>query len=311
MPYRQHSLYFGMLTVVFAFVGAFGWMRLRHVPSAARADGGMASSADFGDVPFWIAAVVVSYVCALGAFTPFYKLVYALPFGDTMRCPVKFVHLVEFCAAALAGYGIEFLRAKFEPRAAWAAGTLAVLAAVNVFDLARVDARYLAVQDVSFSRARNDVAEDVTGLGGGSVFVALAPQEGARQIDEALSCNHVKTVRDAKGARFLLAGGSAFRTDSSLDERMRSGRLKVAGAYSVSRGRGVRRTEVRGASLLLLQDVSVPAPDPEERRGPTGGGAKRVVGLLSLFATVVVAACGATRAVCGIVDGWRGKGVAA
>jgi hypothetical protein len=92
---------------------------------------------------------------------------------------------------------------------------------------------------------------------------------------------------------------------------MRSGRLKVAGAYSVSRGRGVRRTEVRGASLLLLQDVSVPAPDPEERRGPTGGGAKRVVGLLSLFATVVVAACGATRAVCGIVDGWRGKGVAA
>ena len=292
MPYRQHSLYFGLLTVLFAIAGVVGAILMRRRSSApGRKE---ACGADFADAPFWIVAGTVSYLCALGAFTPFYRLVYALPFGDTMRCPVKFVHLVEFCAAALAGYGIEFLRVRFGSRAAWVAGTLAVLATVNVLDLARVDAKYLAVQDVSFARAANDAAEDVAKLGGGNVFVALAPQEGARQIDESLTCHLAKTVRSGEGARFLLAGGSAFRADPSLDARMRSGELKLAGAYSVSREKGVRRADVKGAALLLLQDASVPAPAPEE--APSGG-ANRFLGLLSLFATIAVASCGAGCAV--------------
>ena len=37
------------------------------------------------DVPFWVCAGVILYLCALGCFTPFYKLVYALPFGGTLR----------------------------------------------------------------------------------------------------------------------------------------------------------------------------------------------------------------------------------
>lgn len=287
MPYRQHSLYFGLLTVLFAFAGVFGWLRMRR-PASQDGDGDEPCPADFGDVPFWIAAAVVAYLCALGAFTPFYRLVYALPFGDTMRCPVKFVHLVEFCAAALAGYGIEFLRARFGSRAAWVAGALAVLAVVNVLDLARVDAKYLAVQDVSFARAANDAAEDVAKLGGGNVFVALAPQEGARQIDESLTCHLTKTVRSGDGARFLLAGGSAFRSDPSLDARMRSGELKLAGSYSVSREKGVRRADVKGAALLLLQNASIPAPAPEEM---PANGVNRFLGLLSLFATIAVASC--------------------
>lgn len=292
MPYRQHSLYFGLLTVLFAIAGAVGAVLMRRRSSAPGAK--EACGADFADAPFWIVAGAVSYLCALGAFTPFYRLVYALPFGDTMRCPVKFVHLVEFCAAALAGYGIEFLRVRFGSRSAWAAPVLAALAAANVLDLARVDAKYLAVQDVSFARAANDAAEDVAKLGGGSVFVALAPQEGARQIDESLTCHLAKTVRSGEGARFLLAGGSAFRADPSLDARMRSGELKLAGAYSVSREKGVRRADVKGAALLLLQDASVPAPAPEEA---PAGGANRFLGLLSLFATIAVASCGAGCAV--------------
>ena len=300
MPYRQHSLYFGILTVLFALAGVFGWLRMRR-PASSGGDGDEPRLADFGDVPFWIAAAILSYLCALGAFTPFYRLVYALPFGDTMRCPVKFVHLVEFCVAALAGYGIEFLRARFGSRAAWAVPALAVLAAANVADLARVDAKYLAVQDISFARAANDAAEDVTKLGGGDVFVALAPQEGARQMEDSLTCHLAKTVRSEKGARFMLAGGSAFRADPSLDARMRSGGLKLAGAYSVSREKGVRRAEVKGASLLLLQDASVPAPAQEEA---PAGGANRFLGLLSIFATIAIASCWLWKAMRQRNDKW-------
>ena len=61
-----------------------------------------------------------------------------------------------------------------------------------------------------------------------------------------------------------------------------------------SREKGVRRADVKGAALLLLQDASVPAPAPEE--APSGG-ANRFLGLLSLFATIAVASCGAGCAV--------------
>ena len=54
MPYRQHSLYFGLLTVLFALVGVVGWWRYRK-------DG----SGIWRDVPFWFGAGVLVYFCAL------------------------------------------------------------------------------------------------------------------------------------------------------------------------------------------------------------------------------------------------------
>ena len=78
-----------------------------------------------------------------------------------------------------------------------------------------------------------------SGIGGGNVFVALAPQEGARQIDESLTCHLAKTVRSGDGARFLLAGGSAFRSDPSLDARAEAcgGVFGFAGEGRAPRGR--------------------------------------------------------------------------
>ena len=286
MPYRQHSLYFGILTLLFAALGVAGWVRMRRRPAAG---GG---SADWRDAPFWIGAAALVYLCALGGFTPFYRLVFALPFGDQIRCPVKFVHLLEFCTAVLAGYGVEFVRARLGAGRAWVAPALAALLALNVLDLARVDAKYLAVQDVSFQRAANDAAGDVLKAGGGKVFVAVAPQEGGRLIADSLGLHGAETAAsaDAPGVRFVLAGGQALRNDATLNERMKSGALKAAGMYTLSQKRGVRRAPQASAALALLQVADAPAPAPKEEPAPARG--KRLLTLLSVLATCGVAGWG-------------------
>ena len=285
MPYRQHSLYFGFLSLVFAALGVVGWTQARRRSATPGA-------ADWKDAPFWIGTAAVVYLCALGGFTPFYRLVFALPFGDQVRCPVKFVHLLEFATAVLAGYGVEFVRTRFGAGRAWVVPVLVTLLVFNVLDLARVDAKYLAVQDVSFLRAENDAATDVKQLGGGKVFVAVAPQEGGRLIADSLGLHGAETAASATapGVRFVLAGGQALRDDATLNARMRSGELKAAGMYTLSQKRGVRRAPQASAALALLQVASVPAPVPEETPPVSRG--KRALTLLSVLAT------------CGVV-GWQ------
>ena len=74
---------------------------------------------------------------------------YALPFGDYLRAPVKWHHLTEFCLCALAGYGIEGLL-----NLAWLKGRRGGLLAVGAlvlfgaFDLARTDRLYCAPVDL-------------------------------------------------------------------------------------------------------------------------------------------------------------------
>ena len=107
-------------------------------------------------VLFFAVAAVVFYLLSLGRFfAPAYRLIFALPFGDMIRCPVKWHHLTEFCLAILAGYGIAGLLAEVKRlgRAApWAVGALVL---VGALDLARVDRRYCAPYDVSAARRTN------------------------------------------------------------------------------------------------------------------------------------------------------------
>ncbi|MGN0845811.1 MAG: hypothetical protein ACI4RA_00315 [Kiritimatiellia bacterium] len=281
VPYRQHSLYFGVLTLLLAAIGAVGWFRLRRKPPAA-----------WADVPFWMCTAGVVLLCALGGFTPFYRLVFLLPFGDLIRCPVKFVHLLEFCAAVLAGFGIEFLRVRFGATRAWIVPALAVVAAVNVFDLARVDAKYLAVQDVSFQRAPNAAADEVRRQGGGAVFVAVPPQEGGALIRESLGLHRVETAdrMDAPGVRFVLAGGSALRGDRALTDKIARGDLAAVGAYSLSQKGGIRVAPQAHAALALLQARGVAAPAPKDEAPPSRG--KQALTLLSVLSTSALAAWG-------------------
>jgi hypothetical protein len=239
-------------------------------------------------VPFWIVTAVLFYLCALGCFTPFYKLVYALPFGGTLRAPVKFVHLLEFCVAALAGFGFEAAWRAFKKDGTAPFGmkaVLVVLAVANVVNLAYIDSKYCAVEDVSLMRQPNAAAEDVVAAGGGKVFVAIAPQEGGQLIKNSLGA-HLAEVADNPSApdiRFFLVNGNTLRQNQTFNAWVQQGRLKSAGMYALSRTNGITRATGASAQLALFENPSVPAPPPKEEPAPNRG--RQVLVLISVLAT--------------------------
>ena len=305
IPYRQHSLYFGLLTVVFAAIGVVGWWKKRKSDAQERVPPAPSTKHQappiYSDVPFWTISALIVYLCALGCFTPFYRLVFALPFGDYLRAPVKFVHLLEFCVAVLAGYGFAWVHERFGATRAWVSVALCVLAAVNVIDLARVDGKYLAVEDVSFHKVPNDAAEDVVKAGGGKVFVAMPPQEGGQLVRDSMGVHLAETVEDraADGVRFVLASGKTLREDKALSERWGRGELVPVGFYSLSR-QGVRKAAQNAAALVLLQAKNVPAPTDDK---PAANRMAQAMTLLSVLMTVGIGAWAA----CGCLNGriWR------
>lgn len=277
MPYRQHSLYFGIITVLFAIVGMAGWWRYRK-------DG----SGLWRDVPFWIGAGVLVYLCALGCFTPFYKLVFALPFGGSLRAPVKFVHLLEFCVAALSGFGFEAAWRAFKREGSAPFGVkavLVVLAAANIVNLAYIDSKYCAVEDVSFVRLPNAAAEDVVAAGGGKVFVAIPPKEGGRAVRDSMGAHLAEVADDpsAPNIRYFLVNGTTLRQNNAFNEWVRSGRLKWSGKYMVSATGGIARASDASAQLALFENPSVSAPPPKEEPAPNRG--RQVQILISVLAT--------------------------
>ena len=284
IPYRQHSLYFGLVTCLLALAGVFS-------PILRRFGGGRAGRATMPagdsaavagrppcqggdpacdrDVWFWTAAAAVCVLCSLGGFTPFYRLVYALPLGDYIRCPVKFVHLLEFAAAALAGFGIEAILGA-AGRKGWAkaaAYALAALALVNVVDLARVDRRFLAVEDVSFVRAPNAAAEAIGKAGGGKVFVAVDQGEGRDAIASSFGA-HLVPAAEFKDVRFVFATQRGLQAAPAVGEGLRSGKLKMLGAYAWQKEKGIYAAPQNAAAAALFQVDGVPPPAPEPAPAP-------------------------------------------
>ena len=108
---------------------------------------------------FFAVAALVFYLLSLGRFfEPAYRLVFALPAGDLIRCPVKWHHLTELCLAVLAGYGIEALAARLGQLgragrfAPWIVGAVVLLGA---FDLATEAHRFCAPVNVGPARRMN------------------------------------------------------------------------------------------------------------------------------------------------------------
>ncbi len=57
---------------------------------------------------FWIGALLVSVLWALGGYTPFFNIVYALvPGTKFFRAPSTMLYVVSFCTAVLAGVGAD------------------------------------------------------------------------------------------------------------------------------------------------------------------------------------------------------------
>ena len=135
--YRQHSLYVGIVTCLLALVGVGFNLKRR-------------------EVWFFALAAVVFTLFSLGRFCePVYRLVYALPFGDYLRAPVKWHHVTELSLCVLAGYGLAALmELKFMQNQV---ATLALCAVVflGAFDCARIDSLYCAPVNLRRARATN------------------------------------------------------------------------------------------------------------------------------------------------------------
>ena len=143
--YRQHSLYVGWLTCLLALLGGGLALVAGFSPPSNNASWPRASTST---LIFFFASSVVFWLFSMGRYCePVYRLVYALPFGDYLRAPVKWHHLTEFCLCVLAGYGIwgwmYWVRAKWlSDRVKTAA--VAVLVLLGVVDLAVNDRLYCA-----------------------------------------------------------------------------------------------------------------------------------------------------------------------
>ena len=144
--YRQHSLYVGWVTCLLALAGAVGmfWRR--------------AETSRPADAAFFLVAAVVFLLFSFGRYCePVYRLVYALPFGDYLRAPVKWHHLTEFCLCVLAGYGIDWLRTLKPLQSKVAVAVLGAFVLFGAFDLARNDRLYCA--PVNLRRVRQTNSE--------------------------------------------------------------------------------------------------------------------------------------------------------
>ena len=157
--YRQHSLYIGFVTCLFALFAVFTLIRKRPFSASA-------SSLSL-DIVFFAISALVFFAFACGRyFEPVYRLVFMLPFGDYLRAPVKWYHLFEFCVVVLAGFGIDAAYEKlkklnirnfsfFTFHFSFAAVAVAVLVLIGVFDIVRVDHKFCAPVDMSSAKAKN------------------------------------------------------------------------------------------------------------------------------------------------------------
>ena len=152
--YRQHSLYVGWALCLFALLGVvFAFKDLR------KSERSNSSS----DVLFFAVAAVLFYLLSLGRyFEPTYRVVFSLPFGDLIRCPVKWHHLTEFCLAVLAAFGIEALvgqLGRFRTVGRYASLVVGFLVVLGAANLACNDRLYCAPVSVKEARRTNSTMQ--------------------------------------------------------------------------------------------------------------------------------------------------------
>ncbi len=143
--FRQHNVYLGAIPLSLAIFAVAAFAASRRRESGAGndvADNGSAPPDYLSDVPFWAAVGLVALLLAFGRYAPFYRLFYSIPYMSYLRAPVKFMRLVEFSVAILAGSGLAALTARDcgrRLRSGFAIAALAAAAASVLYAL-RVNA---------------------------------------------------------------------------------------------------------------------------------------------------------------------------
>ena len=247
-PYRQHSLYFGFLT--WALLAAAAALRLRKTPPSQSV---CSAPGNRGEMIFWACAAFASLIAALGCFTPFYKIIYLLPYGSSIRCPVKFVHLVEWCVAALAGFAIHYIASR---RLHWAKYAALAIVLANVIDLARVDSHYFALDPCAgFYRAQNDAAQRILSQGGSTATVLLP----ANSLECELFRNSfedrsiLQPKENAIDAAWFIASVRDLSSEP-LSSALKRRDFSLDSLYTISLSKGIRKTSSRQAPFALLRN---------------------------------------------------------
>ena len=142
--YRQHSLYVGLVTCIFALIAVV------FLFDGKKTDDKEIKFLRY-DVAFFFVSAIVFWLFSLGRNCEFvYRMVFALPFGDYLRAPVKWHHLTEFCIVTLSGFGIHYILKSFSGNK-WALRLVVLFAIFGALNLAW-EARYFCAP-VDYSNA--------------------------------------------------------------------------------------------------------------------------------------------------------------
>ena len=267
--YRQHSLYVGWVTCLLAVVGVVLGVRTQR-----------------RDVLFFAIAAFVFWIFSMGRFcAPVYRIVYALPFGDYLRAPVKWHHLTEFCLVVLAGYGLVGLRGVKFFQGHRGAVLLGVLVFWGACDLARVAHLYCAPVDLTVVKERNPAAEEVTRRGRGKVVDFI--QRGQGPVAWSFTSHDVDVTGNPgeDGVRYVWAAIAQLQ-DATLSEWLKSKRAVEIGSYAVT-PQSIRSAPRNMSNVVLLEMPGISVPLTQT---PTPRLLAVALGLLSLFGTVSAAA---------------------
>lgn len=134
--YRQHSLYVGWVTCLFALLG---------VVSAFFKDNDKSVLAKKSTIVFFLSAAILFWIFSMGRYVEgVYRIVFALPFGDYLRAPVKWHHLTEFSIVILAAFGLNFMWSFVSRYGVYARMAIIMLVIYGAYDLATDAKKYCA-----------------------------------------------------------------------------------------------------------------------------------------------------------------------
>lgn len=102
--YTGGGYYAGVLVALIAF-----WAALQSV----RRQDSAFNSEQRRRLWFWLPVAIVSLLFALGRFAPFYRLIYLIPYFNTIRNPVKYLYPFAFAVIVLFAFGVDALQRKY------------------------------------------------------------------------------------------------------------------------------------------------------------------------------------------------------
>jgi hypothetical protein len=275
--YRQHSLYCGFVTCLLALVGlAFSFKNRRT------------------DALFFAAAALIFWLFSMGRFCePIYRIVYALPFGDYLRAPVKWHHLTELCLAVLAAFGIDALARRIPH------GTpiLAVLVLLGAADLARINKLYCAPIDLSIIRAPNAPAADILKHGNGLTVDFLEGGNGLTAWSFAARNIPMTGNFNDPAIRYIWLSLEQLKANPQLSAWLKSKNAHPLGTYSLTQQAIRPAANGRGANTALYMIDAAPTSStaaPFPRPKPLSL-ALAILSFIGTFSAALFSICSLTK----------------